>query len=120
MSNIFSTEIDNNGLAVLTWDDPSGPVNSLAKAAVEAYAQALETLLKDDKVKGIVLTSGKKEFIVGANLHEIQTMEQDAQILLNFVKNLHQLMRLMRSEEHTSELQSRPHLVCRLLLEKKK
>src|SRR5690554_3979511 len=27
---------------------------------------------------------------------------------------------LRRSEEHTSELQSRPHLVCRLLLEKKK
>src|SRR5436305_12452883 len=25
----------------------------------------------------------------------------------------------LRSEEHTSELQSRPHLVCRLLLEKK-
>src|SRR5207253_9079036 len=37
----------------------------------------------------------------------------------------HQLRRLddlgtMRSEEHTSELQSRGHLVCRLLLEKKK
>src|SRR5690554_7724355 len=28
--------------------------------------------------------------------------------------------RKKRSEEHTSELQSRPHLVCRLLLEKKK
>src|SRR5436305_6757313 len=27
---------------------------------------------------------------------------------------------VQRSEEHTSELQSRPHLVCRLLLEKKK
>src|SRR3989442_11127669 len=27
---------------------------------------------------------------------------------------------MSRSEEHTSELQSRPHLVCRLLLEKKK
>src|SRR5690554_794831 len=26
---------------------------------------------------------------------------------------------MVRSEEHTSELQSRPHLVCRLLLEKK-
>src|SRR5690554_7263602 len=26
----------------------------------------------------------------------------------------------VRSEEHTSELQSRPHLVCRLLLENKK
>src|SRR3989442_11146357 len=30
------------------------------------------------------------------------------------------LVRSARSEEHTSELQSRPHLVCRLLLEKKK
>src|SRR3989442_3246668 len=30
-----------------------------------------------------------------------------------------QIGRRMRSEEHTSELQSRPHLVCRLLLEKK-
>src|SRR5439155_2209174 len=29
-------------------------------------------------------------------------------------------MRKTRSEEHTSELQSRGHLVCRLLLEKKK
>src|SRR3989442_2012528 len=30
------------------------------------------------------------------------------------------IRRRERSEEHTSELQSRPHLVCRLLLEKKK
>src|SRR3989449_2267052 len=29
-------------------------------------------------------------------------------------------VRIERSEEHTSELQSRLHLVCRLLLEKKK
>src|SRR5207253_8930913 len=31
-----------------------------------------------------------------------------------------QLHQLPRSEEHTSELQSRGHLVCRLVLEKKK
>src|SRR3989442_7498120 len=30
------------------------------------------------------------------------------------------ILNVARSEEHTSELQSRPHLVCRLLLEKKK
>src|SRR5947208_13213486 len=30
------------------------------------------------------------------------------------------LVRALRSEEHTSELQSPDHLVCRLLLEKKK
>src|SRR5438309_11100168 len=33
---------------------------------------------------------------------------------------LDELDRVVRSEEHTSELQSQFHLVCRLLLEKKK
>src|SRR3989442_10617419 len=36
--------------------------------------------------------------------------------IVNEVPNISRV----RSEEHTSELQSRPHLVCRLLLEKKK
>src|SRR3989442_11412831 len=35
-------------------------------------------------------------------------------------RNCHFVFLAPRSEEHTSELQSRPHLVCRLLLEKKK
>src|SRR5690554_7770994 len=42
-------------------------------------------------------------------------------ILLKLQKTLQRLSiySIARSEEHTSELQSRPHLVCRLLLEKK-
>src|SRR5690554_7173845 len=36
------------------------------------------------------------------------------------VKEIEKIARIDRSEEHTSELQSRPQLVCRLLLEKKK
>src|SRR5437870_7682408 len=35
-------------------------------------------------------------------------------------RNMRELAHILRSEEHTSELQSRGHLVCRLLLEKKK
>src|SRR5690625_6981338 len=41
----------------------------------------------------------------------------------HFVKMIHNGIEygmMQRSEEHTSELQSRGHLVCRLLLEKKK
>src|SRR3712207_7128430 len=39
--------------------------------------------------------------------------------LINSISHTHQI-RSHRSEEHTSELQSRQYLVCRLLLEKKK
>src|SRR5690554_7439881 len=41
-------------------------------------------------------------------------------ILLQLYRRFRTLDIDARSEEHTSELQSRPHLVCRLLLEKKK
>src|SRR5207253_10986542 len=44
-----------------------------------------------------------------------------SQVLPDFYNLGYQESRqLVRSEEHTSELQSRGHLVCRLLLEKKK
>src|SRR5690554_7689184 len=46
---------------------------------------------------------------------------RDARIILEPCgRNTAPAIALARSEEHTSELQSRPHLVCRLLLEKKK
>ena len=91
----FTNEIDAQGIAVLTWDDQSGPVNSLAQSAVIALNEALEALLANDAVKGIVLTSGKSDFVVGANLKEIQTMPQNAETIIGFVRSLHQIMRRM-------------------------
>src|SRR3989442_7043382 len=47
----------------------------------------------------------------GLRLDELENVQNEVAQLLKSAA---------RSEEHTSELQSRPHLVCRLLLEKKK
>src|SRR2546422_7122315 len=52
--------------------------------------------------------------IVSVELASIPGLNQHA------AGDLFELKLLKRSEEHTSELQSRLHLVCRLLLEKKK
>src|SRR2546422_2009955 len=48
-----------------------------------------------------------------------RTAEAIAETVRRVQRQAHDLA-AMRSEEHTSELQSRLHLVCRLLLEKKK
>src|SRR2546430_11045114 len=50
---------------------------------------------------------------VGPSLYEVAA-------LVGEPVRLRVLVSLMRSEEHTSELQSQSNLVCRLLLEKKK
>ena len=45
---------------------------------------------------------------------------QISQINGKFKEEINEDYEYVRSEEHTSELQSRQYLVCRLLLEKKK
>src|SRR2546422_2544805 len=51
----------------------------------------------------------------------VPTVERSEEHTSELQSRLHLVCRLLlRSEEHTSELQSRLHLVCRLLLEKKK
>src|SRR5690349_23545840 len=50
-------------------------------------------------------------------------LHKDYELMKNYAPGIVEgakLMRSARSEEHTSELQSRRDLVCRLLLEKKK
>lgn len=96
-NTMFTHEIDDQGIVVLTWNDQSAPVNSLAQAAVAGFAEVLESLLVNDAVKGIILTSGKSDFIVGANLHEIQTMPQDPATIMGFIRKLHVLMRRMET-----------------------
>src|SRR5690349_22535553 len=53
------------------------------------------------------------------NPRDVQGVEESSQIG-GFFNNAWREFRGKRSEEHTSELQSRRDLVCRLLLEKKK
>src|SRR3989442_5151575 len=52
--------------------------------------------------------------------HQEQQIRDQLAAVIEGVISQRLVPRIGRSEEHTSELQSRPHLVCRLLLEKKK
>src|SRR5690554_7448901 len=54
-----------------------------------------------------------------AKVEVIPACEKGLICLESFETLLEKYKDYTRSEEHTSELQSRPHLVCRLLLEKK-
>src|SRR5688572_32337317 len=63
------------------------------------------------------IVNGKGELINGSRL--VYGMEPGAMRFLNMLGNKF-FAGVLRSEEHTSELQSQSNLVCRLLLEKKK
>src|SRR5690554_7199027 len=68
----------------------------------------------------LVLSRGKSEDRKTSTLrHSLGDIEPNMSAKIEFITT-EVLEFTNRSEEHTSELQSRPHLVCRLLLEKKK
>src|SRR5690554_5133490 len=104
---------------VTVWQDIHLQVNAgETLAIVGASGSGKTTLLNalgglDTVDEGQVLIDGKDL----SSMNETQRTALRNQDI-GFVYQFHHL--LARSEEHTSELQSRPHLVCRLLLEKKK
>src|SRR2546429_3730940 len=64
--------------------------------------------------------SGGLLAIAPVSINPLYLYVSDPQDSAIHVYNISQADGTLRSEEHTSELQSRLHLVCRLLLEKKK
>src|SRR5699024_11936241 len=67
-------------------------------------------------LKGYTDIIGRKNISLEDRNKYIKIIQEETGHLTELIKNLFEL----RSEEHTSELQSRFDLVCRLLLEKKK
>src|SRR3712207_8827755 len=72
-----------------------------------------------------ILPARQLQEVIGLEDHVVEF--QEGERLLPVEPQLHALeaqhpvdREMLRSEEHTSELQSRQYLVCRLLLEKKK
>src|SRR3989449_7865091 len=80
----------------------------ISKVEIERAASKVKVNVHTAR-PGIVI--GKRGAGIESIKKELQQFTQN-EVFLNIVE--------VRSEEHTSELQSRLHLVCRLLLEKKK
>src|SRR5437870_10414565 len=89
----------------------------LAAGSARAAPRAQADLVEFEKMTWVEV---KAALAAGKTTALIYTggTEQRGPQLANGYHNL--VAHAQRSEEHTSELQSRGHLVCRLLLEKKK
>src|SRR5258707_4114225 len=115
-----------------------GPNGSGKTTILEAIAWALYGVQAARGDKDSIRRLGAKgragvqvdlEFRLGAHEYRVTrglstaALHQDGQVIANSLKavtdKLERTLGMTRSEEHTSELQSRQYLVCRLLLEKK-
>ncbi len=72
-----------DGIVELQFDLNGQSVNKFNRAAIEDLSTALHAIGQDASIKGVVLTSGKDAFIVGADITEFTTtFQQDDEDLL--------------------------------------
>ncbi len=64
----FSVETDADGIALVTWDMPGRSMNVFTTEIIEELGRITDQVTGDDKVKGVVFTSGKESFSGGADL----------------------------------------------------
>src|SRR5712672_1258328 len=94
---MITYNIDSDGIATITWDMPNRTMNVLNEASITAYAGALETALKDYKVKGIIIASAKADFIAGADLEML--LGADTSDAAKLMDQFSQLQKLFRHQE---------------------
>src|SRR5688572_9361145 len=82
-----------DGVALIVFDS-EGPVNTLgAKDNVE-FSDLIDSLLADASIKGIVLTSAKRDFLAGGDLDQLRRVQTPADaiaIVTPFLKAIRKL-----------------------------
>jgi 3-hydroxyacyl-CoA dehydrogenase / enoyl-CoA hydratase / 3-hydroxybutyryl-CoA epimerase len=72
MTQNIRTETDSDGIVTLIWDMPDRSMNVLSGSSIPEFAAAVDKAIADPAVKGVVVTSGKKDFIAGADLSMLE------------------------------------------------
>ena len=68
--NNISVSLLDDGIAKLNFDNKAESVNKFDQATLKEFDDALSALEKASDVKGVIVTSGKKVFIAGADITE--------------------------------------------------
>ena len=74
----FTMTKDAEGVATITWDCPGKSMNVMSGEALIVLSDLIDDALADEAVKGVVITSGKKDFAGGMDLNVLAKMREDA------------------------------------------
>lgn len=94
----FTYDVDADGVAIVTWDAPGKSMNVLTREAFALVEEYIERMIADDAVKGMVITSGKKDFAGGMDLNVLAALREEggddpAKAIFDFTMNGHRILR---------------------------
>jgi len=78
-ANSLRVERDADGIVTLTLDMPGRSMNVLNDELTVPFAAAVEHIERDASIKGVVITSGKPQFLAGADIDKVYAITDPAQ-----------------------------------------
>ena len=74
----FHSVTDADGVATITWDVSGKSMNVLSMEGLDELDRHVAAALEDDGIKGVIITSAKRDFAGGMDLNVIARMKEDA------------------------------------------
>jgi 3-hydroxyacyl-CoA dehydrogenase/enoyl-CoA hydratase/3-hydroxybutyryl-CoA epimerase len=100
MTQNVTLTVDADGIATITWDMPGRSMNVMNDGSLGDFVSCLDKAFADDAIKGVIVTSGKKDFVAGADLEMIQRMcfgPKDARALTDNAAHFQKILRRMET-----------------------
>ncbi len=77
-STTITYELGDDGIVLLTLDDPSQSANTMNAAYIASMGATLDRLeAEKEQIKGVVITSAKKTFFAGGDLNDLKTVTRE-------------------------------------------
>ena len=91
--------VDGDGIATISWNVTNRPMNVMNEESISAFAAAVDKALGDEGVVGVIVTSSRREFVVGADLDQMRRAWKDAQSIYESGERFQGLFRRMETSE---------------------
>ncbi len=92
----FHYETDADGVAVIAWDQPGTSLNVMNAEGFAELDALLDRAFADDAVKGVIITSAKKDFAGGMDLNVVAKAasgDDPAQGMMDQLMDVHRILR---------------------------
>ena len=94
---MITYQLQSNGIAIFTLDNPDKSANVINQAFGQQLAALIEQVKNDAQVKGVIISSAKKTFMLGGDLAYLYSLRHHADVVFRETENLKLLFRQLET-----------------------
>ena len=113
MCSDFTKKIDKDNIAVITWNCLDKSMNTMTEGGLRSFEQLVTEALSEEKIKGIIITSGKVDFSGGMDLSTLEALKRNsgsdpASKIFEYIMEGHSLLRKIELGKMDDTSKSKP------------